>query len=312
MDIQSQIRNDRSGVGTLIVVIIIVIVVVAAAAAYVVLSGEEDEYEEETIAPGTWRAYNFTVDGVERGEIDLMIIGQNEKEYFVMATIDGETPIIQYAVHSKGAPKGVEVKATEVLETFEGPKTLTVWEYTLDSTIGPQSVRSYVDPVNEMSYRDEITFTDPTSSSGGKSVEVRTLKDYELVFQKSYQESEAIGMTFEYALTVGALSFPVSIVCIADCLEGHYGMMYDVTSIFGLQLYFLSDGIHGLPANATSTKVTAILSGTIDGDVPVEIWWVYDYGALFTFYCEQSTQLIYGFVVTVGETDYAFELLNKP
>jgi len=307
MVIQSKMRNDRSGVSALIAAVIIVIVVVASAAAFVVLPGGEDKEEGETIAPGTWRTYGVTVNGADRGEIELTFIGQNEKEYFVMA-IMGEPPGIQYARQAKKPPKDVVTKGTEVLETFEGTKTLTIWEY----AVGSHTARSYVDPSNGMSYRDEITLNNMMSSTGDKSIEVRTLIGYENVLQESYKGSRSIDVAFEYVFTSGSLSRHASIICVADCLDDQFGMLYNITSVFGREVCFISDGIHGLPSNATNTMETAILSNSIDGDVTVEIWRVFESGATFTFYCEPDTHMIYRFVVTAGGNDYGFDLVKKP
>ena len=300
MEFKRKVRDDRSGVSTLLIaVVIIVIVVVAAAAAYVVLSGDE----KETLAPGTVIKYDRTINGKESGILEETLIGQSADEYFFMVKgVVGGTATTEYTATSKKSPENAELMGTTELDTKDGLKTLQIWEYTTTSIAGPFDVTVYVDPEIGVSYKEEMTGV----VLGEEYTEVRILTAFEPVWQKSYKESKAIGKTYEYAFFVGGVPIPIKIECVADCLDDQYGIMYDFTLIQSdLKLYYLSDNIQGLPTDAVNTGETAPLT-TIDGEVSAEIF-TDPYGVL-TLYYEPDTHIIYRIIIL----EVNFDLTKKP
>jgi len=312
VDKKSKIHNDRSGLSRIQAIIVIVImVVVVASLTYVAVAGSLNN--SETIAPGTSMTYVVSENGVEKGTVEESIVGQNATEYLYMIKIDWKDPAIQYVLSPKEVPKDTVTAGTEEIDTIDGTKTLKILEYSDTSMLfGPRDVKSYVDQHTGAAYRNEITYNDPASLSGAKITQVQLLKAYYPVTQKSYKESGSIGKTFEYA-SVGLATFPASIVCVADCLDDKYGVMYDLTAIAGgSRIYCLSDNIQGLPTDAVKTEATAEIAGTLDGDVSVEILKMADGDAGLTFYYEPNTHIIYRIVLTVSGTDSVFDLVSKP
>jgi len=294
MMFKSKIRNDRSGVSTLLTAAIaIVVVVVVVAAAYVVLSGSDGG--EETIAPGTVIKAEIVL-GDETYLYEDHYIGQNADMYFIKTTTThGSSKSVGYSVVKKkevnGVPDGaVKVGEAEV-ETIHGLKDLEVWEYTDVYEKEEVLMKAYLDPAaNWLVYKGEITFMTGENAT-------YTLLGYEPVFQKSYKESKSIGKTYGYAGVTEAGTVPVSITCIADCINGQYGMLYDFSMIhYGAGVYFLSDNIQGLPTEAVNTGGTYTMNNTINGNVDVERWaWGNTNVGLF-FYYEPFSHIIYGLV----------------
>ena len=308
MDIIKKVRGDRSGVSTLLIAIIIVlIVVIIAVAVYFILVGT-DNYEK-TFAPGTTMTYDVTWDGVEMGTLEQTIVGQNSTEYFVMSKSIGDAPVTQYSMLPKGIPDYAVSSGTEDIETFEGTKTLTVWEYSIfDSSVSPQAVTAYVDPENGVAYKNVIVYTNWNSNTASKETEVQILTAYHLVRQKSYNESYAIHPHYDYyESTDGASSSTVTVTCVADCLNNQYGMRYDFGNYADyLNVYFLSKEPRGLPADAVDTGQTTTLS-TIYGNVTAEIWSASEDGYGFTFYYDSGSHLICRFVLSSGGNEMSFD-----
>ena len=310
MGFKGKIRNDKSGVSTLLIVAIVIVVVIVAAAAYLVLSGGGEE--KESMAPGTTMKFDVTLDGEEFGIIEMAVIGQSAKEYFNVIKLGEEGLVLQYMVTSKATSYDMEITGTEVLETFEGTKTLTVMETVLDAPAGQQVFIMYTDMENGMIYKMEMIYTD--ASSGDSSIQEWTLLDYELVLQKSFKESKSIGMTYDYSLSVGAYTFSISLVCVADCLDDQYGILFDFSAFLGngYNIYLLSDYVQGLPVDAVNTGGTYTLTGTIDGDVDVEIWGIAMGSDGLYFFYEPVTHIIYMIsMVSEGEA-INFDLVKKP
>jgi len=305
MGFNSKMRKDRSGISTiLIVAVIIVVVIIGAAAAYFVLSGGE---KEETWAPGTMMKYEETSDILEGPVITVQtIIGQNNSMYFIMITSEG-SDLIQYDVSPKDDPEDMEIIGTEEIDTIDGLLTLSVVTYTIpESNYGPQTVKSYVDLETGIAYKNEGTFAHPVT--GEDITVVQILKDYDIVLQTSYKQSKSIGKTYEYVFEIGTESFSANIVCVADCLDGQLGVMYDF--IDGGKLYFLSDNIQGLPVDAVNTEATDELE-TIDGNKTLELWVLpVPYSMIFCY--EPNTHIVYAFVMVISEeVGLVYELVKK-
>ncbi|MCL2148927.1 MAG: hypothetical protein FWH47_06285 [Methanomassiliicoccaceae archaeon] len=251
--------------------------------------------------------YTTTVAGVKdfEGTLEITIVGQNAKEYFSMVKQSNSTiEVTFYLMDSKESPPGAVKTGTEEMDTFEGMKTLEIWEYT-DADTGT-AVKLYADPENGMSYKVEET--------RGTDYGLRILKSYDLKWQGSYKESKAIGTTYEYAYTFGTISVPVEMRCVADCLGGQYGVVYDFSSFIPADnlVYYLSDNVQGLPADAVNTTYTYPLD-TIDGPVTVEIWSIVDgYGYGFLFLYDPESKIVYEIDILTVSGDMDFILTKKP
>ena len=314
MDKSKKIRGDRSGVSTLLIaIVIIIIVVIIAVAAYVLLSGNNNNNNEETLAPGTTMTYDVTDNEVAVGTVEQTIIGQSSTVYFIESKLIGDTSVTQYSTSDKAMPKDAQKTGTEELDTFEGTKTLEVWDFTItDSPYGTQTVTTWMDPDNGVQYKNIVVYTDPTSTTGAQITEVQILTAYDLVWQTSYNVSDSVGKTYDYAYTVGAISLPAKIVCVADCLNDQYGIMFDFTEIAAnLEEYYLSDNPQGLPTDAVDSGTTTDLTNTIDGNVTVEIWSLNLGYEVYTFYYDPDTHVIYAFILTAEGIDIPFELVSK-
>lgn len=297
------ISKDRSGVSTMIIAaIVVVVVIIAAVAVYVVLSNDK---EEETFGPGTSVTYNITSSVYGEYVVDQKVVGQNAEEYFfeVQVTAEGLASLY-YTTDSKSLPEGAKKTGTEEIETMDGLKKLDVWEYSETQNGEKMDIKTYDDPATGISYRHEVTAT-------GYS-ETQNLTAYEIVMQKSYEESEGIGKTYKYSAIGGDEEFKGEIVCVADCLEDQYGIFFDIDTYEG-GIYVISDHPEGLPTLATDTKVTIVLEDTIDGDVTTEMWQVtlLD-GTVWTFYVEPESHVIYAFSLTVAEETLTYTLDEKP
>jgi len=305
-------RDDRSGISTLLIaVVIVVIVVVAAGAAYVVLSDDKDNEQKETLAPGTVLIFDITVNGEEAGTLEQTLIGQSsDVSFFMLKTTSKDAPAVtQYNTSSKNdLPEDLELIRTTSLDTKDGVKTVQVFKFTITSAAGTLEVLSYIDPENNTLYKEEITGL----VQGKEYKEVRILKEYEPVWQTSYKESKSIGKTSEYVCHFGTAVYPSKIKCIADCLNDQYGVAYDFSSLGGTEVYFLSDNIQGLPTDAINTGKTELLRNTIDGDVTVEVWTLSLGIDVFTFYYEPDSHTVYKFMLTEMGYDFVFDLTKKP
>jgi hypothetical protein len=279
------IRKDRSGVSTILAVAVIVILVVAGAAAYIVLSGGEKGEGRETIAPGTVLEYKFYANGDESGAMECTYLGQNADDYFVMWNTlkDGISKGKEYDILPKNAPKDANVTTTN-LETIEGTITMEIWEYS--SWIGKESiqVKAYVNPSNGLMYKEERTLYGNTNT--------KVLEEYEPLWQKGYRESNSIGLTFEYNPRQPRTILTWEVRCIADCMNGMYGVEYTIGKD---KRYFLSNDPQGLPVDAEDTGETIeITLDTVDLTKTVRIWKIVlpEEGEIL-FYCELDTHIIY-------------------
>ncbi|MDR0309480.1 MAG: hypothetical protein LBH88_01810, partial [Candidatus Methanoplasma sp.] len=202
-------------------------------------------------------------------------IGQNAEEYFVLfdmkitsSMMPSSLPIelSAYVVEYKGLQQDAKKVSTSQNNTFEGTKTLERWDY--GSTDLPWAfdgtkitIKAYIDPSNGLRYELDVPLS-------GYSLKLR-LEKYELKWQDSYEESDAVGTALGYTVKTGGRTYDRNMVCVADCVDGKYGVVYNLTGLgdesFGM-LYFLCDTPWGLPADAVRTG-TAAIDGT-----PVEKW----------------------------------------
>jgi hypothetical protein len=298
------------------IIVIIIVVVVIAVAAYVVLSNNNnddnndgnndnggDTIEERTMAPGTLMAYDTVLEG-EAITAHMTFIGQNADEYFCELKLLTETAdLIQYTVLSKdlSADENAEkINNISLATSNYGNKDVEVWKLT-DNTNGVNEITfMYIDPSDGLIYR--------MIDGEGETAVVFDLKDHEVVWQTSYEESDAIGMTYEYSGTLASKEYTTSIKCIADCLEDRYGVSY------GDSIYFVSNYPQGLPTYAEKKTETTTLTDTIDGDVDVEIWEFNGIGGIKnTYYYDPVSHVIYRLIMpnTNGE-DVTLELVRKP
>ena len=204
----------------------------------------------------------------------------------------------------KKAPKDAKVSTAEI-ETFEGKKKLTVWEYSTPVMFGVNiSLKSYMDLSKGIMYKHESTLMGTTT--------VQTLKSYEPVWQKSFEESESVGITYEYSAAFEGLTFNVDIVCVAGCTDGKFGVKYDFTSLFNPEVYYLSDHPQGLPVGAKYTGAERHID-TIDGEnKKVQVWNMLNASEQgLVFYYDAESHVVYRFVA-VGGTEIVFNLTKKP
>lgn len=301
------IKRNRTGISNVLIIAVVVIVVIAAAAVAIVLSN--DNKEESIVAPGTELIYDASLDGVKIASVEYYYAGQNAEEYFMKMTynyVGSDVAIVMYEVSSKASPEGSKKTGTAEIETMDGLKTLDVWEYQVDTEYGKADVKAYADQSNGMSYKSVIEY-------GTLGTEVQDLTSYELKWQTSYEESENIGKMFEYSTNVEGIVFSADVVCVADCLDGKYGVLYDFSSFDGPEYYTQSDCFEGLPESALNTEKTMTLKDTIDGDVLTEIWQMTEMdGSVWSFYVEPESHVIYRFDVTTTEMTLLFELDKKP
>jgi len=312
-----EIRSDRRGISTLLIAVIIVIIVVAivAVAAFVIFSGNSSNHGATEppnggggiIAPGTTVSGEFSsASGTYMSEHNY--IGQNADNYFVEETNADDPPYyyLEPKDNANNVPTGAVKVGDDTIDTKFGPKDVEIWEYTQTQDGSSMFTKAYVDPTYKwLVYLGEIT------DSGGNTT-TYTLQDYNIVLQTSYSESNAIGKTYQYSFLTGTYTFPAYVTCIADCLNGQYGMMYDFSKLIsGEVIYYLSDNIQGLPVDAYTNGETSKLTGTIDGDVSVQIWYLKDIQAL-SFYYESKSHVIYEIVITPPSGSPAvFSLVKK-
>jgi hypothetical protein len=303
------LKKDRSGVSTIMMVIVVVIIlVVAAGAAYVLLSNkssdtQEDEVPIETVAPGTVLKYNY-FDGKTTMVFEQHYVGQNADDYFIKMVLV-ITPLLSvqsYDIAPKAGPGDAMKTGEAERTTFEGKKTLEIWEY----TEGAAKVKAYVNPSNGLSYYVE--------AKTGTVTETYDLKSYELKWQTSYKVSKSIGKVFEYkGYDADDNVYACGMKCIADCLDGQFGVEIYNLSDGSTIMYYLSDFPQGVPVEAEDMKDAHMLSGTIDGNKMVEKW-EYEAGEdTLIFYYDPVSHIVYGFVIEYsdGDTVY-FDLSKKP
>jgi hypothetical protein len=288
-----ELKSDKSGLSTaLIAVIVIVIIVVAAAGVYLVLSGDDEEKEPgQELAPGTVMYFDAEGDATI-DVVKMEFIGQNADSYVVERTFGTKTSThIEYGMLPKvsGSNANIGLVGTEVIE-YDGEKiTVNVYEYADDEGI---PVKAYVDRSNGLLYKYEIT--DPEYKM------TATLTESELVLQDvgSYKESDAIGKEYNFARRDVSINFHFLMVeCIADCLDGQYGVMI-------ADEFFLSAYPQGLPILAERSDMV-VTQDTIDGELELEVW-VYENdatGGAWEFYFDPVSNNIY----TIINIDFSFK-----
>jgi len=307
--LKKTMQKDRSGTNTILVIGIVLVAVFAAYIAYVVMS---DYKEEETAAPGTTMSYDVSITGWEigigTGTFECSFIGQNAKEYFIKMVMklemeDRQIDSTTYGLSSKAVPDDAKKTGTVEMETFDEPKikTLDIWEYTVDGT----AVKAYVDPTLGISYREELAMPG--------YLEVRILTAYDLKTQTSYKESGSIGKTYKYGFTYSTYKWNIDMVCVADCANGQYGVMYDINDFNGFKRYFLCDGPRGLPVEAVYNGTNRTLTDTADGEVVTQVFKLTDAtGEEWTFYYEPDSDTVYGISVGRSEMAAIFKLTDRP
>ncbi|MCL2032236.1 MAG: hypothetical protein FWG96_03085 [Methanomassiliicoccaceae archaeon] len=301
MEFMKGMRKDRAGISTILVIAAVVIVVIAAAVAYIVLSADN---EKEEVAPGTTMKYEVSMGGETLGMFEIHFIGQNADEYLIMEKeVEDASTTTAYRMSPKGGTP-VKVTGTEELDTIDGKKTLQIQEFTQQVSGMTAQVKAYVDPSNGLPYKEEISLL-------GMSM-TQILVGYELKWQTSYKESKSVGMTYDYVCKVEGLTLDAKIVCVADCVDDQYGVMYDFTAYGGGTTYFISDFPQGLPVDAEHKGGTTAIT-TIDGDISVELWEYVDPidGTKLYFYIESDTHIIYRFVVDFSVAELVFDLTKK-
>jgi len=262
MNNKHKISRDRSGVSAILVVVVVAIVIVAGVAAFVVLSNDDKE-DNRQIAPGTKFTFDIETHGaVFSNALTMEIVGQNDTNYFIKNTTSiplfYAEDIIEYVLDTKDNSNDAVKIGTKEIDTFEGKKTLDMWEKTDD------------DDSKTTIYADALMV--PYLMEMEEST--ATLKAKEIVYQDSYQESDNIGKKFTYRFNgTSALDYILVTECVADCLNGQYGMKF--TPILGdesiSELYYLSD-VPGGMSTASEDSGSTVNFTTIDGQKTMEVW----------------------------------------
>ena len=308
----NKLKKDSSGIATILLVIILVVVIAGAgAAAYVVLSnngGNEDNTPKEMpivegLAPGTVIKIDF-FDGTQTIATEAHYLGQNAEAWFVKSvwTYASGAKYEGYSMMSKAAFAGAnsgpkKYIGTEERQTFEGKKTLQVWEYTVNGV----KVKTYINPANGLDYYTEYYKSTAT--------ETYTLKYYDLKKQTSFTPSNSIGKTYEYAgIDQDDNEYTAKLKCVADCTGGKFGV--ELSGSFST--YFYSNYMQGLPTTAVKTE-TVTLNFTLDGAVTVEKWKYEIQSGYMMFYVNPTTHVIHAFAIYFDDGDaILFELTKKP
>ncbi|MDR1690518.1 MAG: hypothetical protein LBR42_01565 [Candidatus Methanoplasma sp.] len=322
MKLKNKLQRDPSGVSSLLVIAVIAVLIVAAAAAYVVLSDKGNNNQVlrgPDWAPGTSLDYDIKVDGAKVGVANEVLVGQNADEYFIKTETtfsSGPTAGVTsttYALSSKNVEDAERI-GTEEIDTMDGRKMLEVWQY----AVGSETAKVYGDPANGLIYRYETALSKEVAGvAPAGSTMVMDLTKYTLLSQESYVESESIGKTYVYAYTVVGLALRGEVVCVADCLNGQYGILLDSVGINGESdiSYFLSDYKEGLPKDAVKADGNASLE-TIDGTKTVDMWKLSGADKETVFYVDPISNIIYGFDVIAdspeGKVTMQFKLVEKP
>ena len=294
-----RLDKDRSGVSVILVLVVVAIVVIAAAAAYVVLSGDDKEVEY-----GVGTTYNYSVSGdaEAEGTATITLLGQNKSQYFVQYELEVEIdlgelyipPIYTLIGKNNGAPADAKKVGTERVETIDGTKTLDVWESVVDGT--DVKAKSFIDPETGIEYRAHKL----VQLDGEIIVLVLDMTSKELVEPTEYEESENIGKIFKYTMTLATGEVPYEVECVADCIDGQFGMLDRMTMEDGTLVvdYILADTPQGLYAGSEKSKETHEHEG-----VTYDIWTYSDpLGVDVLFLVNPDTgiiQVIQGYVGTV-------------
>jgi hypothetical protein len=277
------------------------VVVVAAAAVYIAFVAEDKE--EITVAPGTMMKYELYADDEKYAVAEEYFIGQNADEYFVKIDVVTDTSTTTAYQLSPKKVGGMKKTGTAEIETFEGTKKLDIIEYSTDTSGVRTQVKAYADPSNGLSYVNELTVQGYT--------ERQVLIDYNIELQTTpYKESDSIGMEYEYdCFYDGRKLLRAYVTCIADCIDGQFGVKYDIG---GGPAYFVSNDPQGLPVNAVY-KGTNVLTNTIeDRDVPTELFELNMYNIAWKFYCEPDSKIVYEVNITQSGVTFTLNLTKKP
>jgi len=315
MGIKSKMQNDKHGVSTLLIVVAVIVIVVIIAVAAIVLSDNScnsghggSSEDTRYMAPGTMMTFDTYFYGAYVGTVTDVIVGQNSESYFckAVASKDGSELSNQYGLF--WPLSSAKITGTEVLDTIDGKKTLMTMEHYSNSGIFSLMTRYYVDPDTNLIYKSEDFNDLSAASADSQGVTEQILKAHNLVLGPSYTESDVIGKTYVYDSGAQSL-YQARIVFVADCLNGQYGMecRLNLDHMYP-SAYYISDGISGLPADAVDTGNRTTLTGTIDGNVSVEIWkgtldmpFVGTVG--LTFYYEPNTHIIYRIILTTANNN---------
>jgi hypothetical protein len=264
----NKIKTDRSGkISTvLLAVIVIIIVAIVAVALYVILTGDDNDEgyqmpDDDNLGPGTMVEYSIT-DSTDYKSMKMEFIGQSNENFFLKVTAElitesGTQTIIMNMTQPRINEDSSKITGTQVMDTIDGKKTLYVVEVTSDE----ETITEYIDQKTGLPYK--MVYPDMTA----------TLTDYKLVEQQGpYEQSDAIGLTYEYTFKSSSGDYTAKVMCIADCENGQYGILCDLTSeVPGLVLYYISAKPLGVPTDAIDSGTKTTLD-TIDGRKSVEIW----------------------------------------
>lgn len=303
MKLNRSMQKDRSGISTILIIVIVLVAIIAASAAYIVL---KDDEEKDTIAPGTTMSYDITVTGLitGTGTIEVTVVGQSADDYFVKVVTKLESPqrpidSTAYSLSSKAAPKDAKKVGTVQMDTIDGEKKLTIWEYTKDGV----AVKLYADQTTGISYKEELSVPECT--------EVHVLNAYNMKKQTSYKESESIGKTSKYMLTFSGYEWAVDMKCVADGESGQYGVVYDFSNLTALKMYFLCDSLSGLPTDAVYKRMSVYAIHTVDGDMILqEFEFNSSADEKWTFYYDPESDTVYEIIIEQGGVKMSLDLVR--
>jgi hypothetical protein len=290
--------KDRSGINKILAAVIVIIIIAAAAVAAYMIMSDDDEEAYESYALGSTLRYDVFIDGEKVDTYEDEFVGLSDTGYLFRSTWNGDEPYYWFSHFYEDV--GGEVTDIVEWETMDGIQTVEVWEYSFVEDGVEYWEKTYYCPDNAIVYEREF--------NGGGQIEIHKLIHYKVDYMP-YKESDEIGTTYEYVCKDG---HEAKIVCVADGIDGTYGIFYDIIGLKWL-VYSLSDNPQGLPLDATDMKETVTLEDTIDGDVSVGLWSYIDPdNVTFTFYCDPDSKVIYRFITNEEGVEHMFDLVKAP
>ena len=248
------------------------------------------------MAPGSMMDY--TVTGSQYTEMKLEYIGQNADSDFVKTTYYASSgSSSDYILESKNPDtSGYQLVGTQAMDTVDGQKTLNV----VNTTTSGVTTTQYLDQMTGLPYKMILMVSGKTTTF--------VLKNYALKMQNSgsYTQSDSVGTTYNYALTDPAgTGYTMKVKCVADCTNGQYGFVYDLSSMGIGEMYSLGNNPQGLLVNAQNSGSVKTLE-TRDGTRSVQIW--NDTADGLTFYIDSASKVIYQIDMISGSTTIVFTL----
>jgi|GEM_PF-4299812 len=312
----NELKNDKSGLNTILVIAAVVIILAAAgAAAFFVLSNNDggksndgNSYKEGwVLAPGSVLTYDLTSEGEETTVFKCTVVGEGPDNFFVKGEYVGEDWGDGYFTFQKTAPDGAN-SSKKTMKTINGNKSLDVYETIIPAnpSLGEQIIKQYVDPKTGITYLEEYTSAYYTANGTETLSTALTLTKLEPVWQDPstivYPDSIGTSFTYNpvkpYPVSIGSTTLyalPINIVCVAGLSGGSFGISFDgYRNTDDMLMYYCSNSPQGLPIGAEPTTKT-LTESTIDGVKNMQVWTHPDFDD-YEFYVDAQSGVIYKIV----------------